>query len=80
MTEIISKLIVLAIYLFGNTFDSVPISMCNMLKSKVVAVECSLGPRRSIDEQERVSYIGFLPEFSQKSLSERGGTRWIQRS
>lgn len=66
----VQKLVGSAFYLFEYSFDSIPVSMRNMLKSEVVAVERGLEPRCTVDEKEDVGNVVFGAKLPEKPLGE----------
>jgi len=59
-------------------FDSLPTSVCNMLKWEARLVECSLEPRRIVDKKEGVVDTAFVAEFSQNPLGTCDCIRRLQ--
>jgi len=62
-------------YLFEDTFDSIPISMGDMLKSEVFFEECSLQPRCAINEKHSICDFMFLLQFLQELFCQDDGSR-----
>jgi hypothetical protein len=61
-----------------NTFDGIPIPMCNMLESESMTVTGRLQPRRSVDEKDCVIDERVLTEFSQEHLGQCLCSRGIE--
>jgi|GEM_PF-5624747 len=76
----ICKLVSTAFYFLENSFDSVLISMDDVLKLEVVVVERGLEPRCSVNEKQSIGDCMFLTEFAEKPLGESGCTRrWSRK-
>lgn len=72
------KLVGSVFYLFEYSFDRIPISVGDVLKSEVAMVERRLEPRCAVDEKHGIGDVVFLAEFMKKPLGERGRTRRMQ--
>lgn len=71
----VCKLFSSAFYFFKNTFDGVPISMGDVLKSEVFFEERSLQPRCAINEKHRIGDVMFFLEFLQELFCQDNGSR-----
>jgi hypothetical protein len=63
MAEVRGTLPGSAFEFFEQVFDSIPISMCDVLKSEVLLEERGLEPWCAVDEKQTLGDIMFLQEF-----------------
>lgn len=70
MAKTIAKRGCTSFYLSKDTFNAVPISMSNSLKSEPNSTECSRWMLGVIDKKHGVGDVVFLTKFSQKLLRQ----------
>ena len=77
MAEVRCEAVGAAFEFFEESFDSIPISMCDGLKSEILLEECSFEPRCAVDEKQTAGDVVFLGEFVEKLFCEddRSGGR-----
>ena len=78
VAEAVRELFGSSFYFMKDTFDGIPISVGDMLKSESVTVTGRLQPGRAIDQKDRVVDEMFLAEFGEEHLGEGGSSGRVQ--